>query len=113
LYGYAQSKGRIEIVNLRVAAVGKIPPLLSQRDASGSVGAPTPLEYRQVWVGKKEGFVSVPVYDGRALTSGQSLVGPAIIEEVTTTIAIGAGDLLEITPAGNYRVKLSYDEPVA
>lgn len=112
LYGYAQNKGRIEIVNLRVAAVGKIPPLISKGDARGA-GAPTPLERRQVWVGKKEGFLSVPVYRGAALTSGQSIVGPAIIEEVTTTIAIGVGDVLEITPAGNYRVRLSYDEAAA
>jgi N-methylhydantoinase A len=112
LYGYAQDKGRIEIVNLRVAAVGKIPPLIS-KGATGGAGAPTPIERRQVWVGKKEGFLSVPVYRGPALTSGQSIVGPAIIEEVTTTIAIGAGDVLEITPAGNYRVRLSYDEAAA
>lgn len=112
LYGYAQDRGRIEIVNLRVAGIGKIPPLVSQNDENRE-GEPTPIEWRPVWVGKKEGFVSVPVYQGTALTSGHSLTGPAIIEEVTTTIAIGAGDELEITPAGNYHIKLSYEEAAA
>ncbi|KQP12380.1 hydantoinase/oxoprolinase family protein [Pseudorhodoferax sp. Leaf265] len=112
LYGYAQNNGRIEVVNLRVAGVGKIPPLLSHENAR--VGeAPMPIEWRQVWVGKKEGFVSVPVYDGRGLSSGQRLAGPAIIEEVTTTIAIGVNDTLEITPAGNYSIRLSYDDASA
>jgi N-methylhydantoinase A len=112
LYGYAQNNGRIEVVNLRTAAVGKIPPLLS-KSGHGGESKPTPIEWRQVWVSKKEGFVSVPVYEGTALTSGQSLTGPAIIEEVTTTIAIGVGDELQITPAGNYHVKISYDEVTA
>lgn len=112
LYGYAQTNGRIEVVNLRIAAVGKIPPLLSQV-ADNPESEPTPTEWRQVWVGKKEGFVSVPVYAGPALSSGQCLTGPAIIEEVTTTIAIGTGDELQITPAGNYHVKISYDAEIA
>ncbi|MFA5490863.1 MAG: hydantoinase/oxoprolinase family protein, partial [Candidimonas sp.] len=112
LYGYTQDKGRIQIVNLRVAAIGKIPPLLSQRD-EGLKDAPNPVEWRQVWVGKNEGFSNVPVYQGAELSSGHSLSGPAIIEEPTTTIAIGVGDELQVTPSGNYHVKLSYGEVAA
>lgn len=107
LYGYAQDRGRIEIVNLRIAAIGKIPPLASPAGDQRSE-TPAPVEHRNVWVDRKTGFSSVPIYDGTALANGHTLTGPAIIEERTTTIAIGVGDELRVTPAGNYHVRLAY-----
>ncbi|MBK3660996.1 hydantoinase/oxoprolinase family protein [Bradyrhizobium diazoefficiens] len=107
LFGYVQPGGAIEIVNLRVAAIGRLDPL----EITGAlpVGAdPVPQSQRRVWIDRETGFATIPVYDGTILTPRQQLVGPAVIEEATTTIFVGPGDRLAITDAGNYRVSIAH-----
>lgn len=106
LFGYVQMDGAIEIVNVRVAAIGKLKALDSAsvpaRDAT-----PVPYAERSVWVNRATGFADVPVYDGALLAPGDRINGPAVIEEATTTIFIGTGDSLCLTDAGNYLVDIS------
>ncbi|WP_024927697.1 MULTISPECIES: hydantoinase/oxoprolinase family protein [unclassified Mesorhizobium] len=109
LFGYVQPAGAIEVVNLRLAAIGKL-DTLDLAKASGLVTDPVAHSRRPVWIDKKVGFVDTPVYDGTVLKSGQQLVGPAIIEEATTTLIIGMGDKLTMTDAGNYHVDIAQGE---
>ncbi|PBB86852.1 hydantoinase/oxoprolinase family protein [Mesorhizobium sp. WSM3876] len=107
LFGYVQPAGAIEIVNLRLAAIGKLDALDLAKD-SPLVSDPVAHSRRPVWIDRKVGFVDTPVYDGTALTSRQQLVGPAIIEEATTTLILGMGDKLVMTDAGNYHVDIAH-----
>jgi 5-oxoprolinase (ATP-hydrolysing) len=50
------------------------------------------------------GFVEAPVYDREALQAGQTLAGPAIIEERESTTVIGPRDALKVDGAGNLRI---------
>ncbi|MFC3229745.1 hydantoinase/oxoprolinase family protein [Marinibaculum pumilum] len=104
LYGHVQPDGRIEIVDLRLAATGLMPkpemPAAEPDDA-----APQPAEIREVYVAEAGGLQSVPVFDGAALRCGQRLAGPALIEETSTTLVLGAGDRLEVDPFGNYAIR--------
>ena len=43
-----------------------------------------------------------PVYDGSKLGAGATIMGPAIIEEVTTTIVIEPGWTAKLDPSGSY-----------
>ena len=43
-----------------------------------------------------------PVYDGSVLGAGAVIKGPAIIEEVTTTIVIEPGWTAKLDPSGSY-----------
>ena len=43
-----------------------------------------------------------PVYDGGRLGAGASVAGPAIIEEVTTTIVIEPGWRAKLDASGSY-----------
>jgi N-methylhydantoinase A len=43
---------------------------------------------RDAYVPEDGAFRSVPVYDGHRLRYGQRIVGPAIVEEVTTAIVL-------------------------
>jgi N-methylhydantoinase A len=103
LYGYHQPDGRIEVAALRLAAIGKLPPITLQV-AAPEAAAPMPIETRAVWLDDQVGTQPVPVYDGGALKPGHRLDGPAVIDEATTTILVGPADRVTVTAAGNYHI---------
>jgi N-methylhydantoinase A len=106
LFGYVQEGGQIEIVNLRLSAIGKLPAL----DVTLAEKAKAPAEAigtRSVWLDVESGFRSICVYDGTRLAPGHEIDGPAVIEEATTTLFIGVGDRMRITDAGNYHVQIA------
>ncbi|MCK1753992.1 hydantoinase/oxoprolinase family protein [Bradyrhizobium sp. 137] len=107
LFGYVQPAGAIEIVNLRVAAIGRLDPL-EIAQALPTVVEPVPSSHRRVWIDRETGFADTPVYDGTILTPRQRLVGPAVIEEATTTIFVGPNDQVTMTDAGNYHVSIAH-----
>ena len=109
LFGYVQPAGAIEVVNLRLAAIGKLDALEVVK-VSAEVADPVAISRRPVWINRELGFVETPVYDGRVLAPRQQLTGPAIIEEATTTLILGAGDKLTMTDAGNYHVDILQGE---
>jgi N-methylhydantoinase A len=59
-----------------------------------------------VFLGKTDGFVEVPVYDGKSLGAGARLVGPVLIEEPTTTILLLASQAATVNSQGDYLVEL-------
>ncbi len=46
--------------------------------------------------------VTAPVYDGAKLGGGDCVTGPAVIEEVTTTIVIEPGWQADLHESGSY-----------
>jgi N-methylhydantoinase A len=112
LYGYLQPKGRIEIVNLRVTATGVLPPVVAA-PAPRTRARPKPVGHRAVWLDPGRGVFDTPVYSGQGLRPGQAIDGPAVIDEETTTILVGAGDRLAVTGGGNYLIRLRVATPEA
>src|SRR5262245_22724724 len=51
-------------------------------------------------------YVAAPVWDGSRVTPGQSILGPAIVEEPFTTIVIYPGQRATIDAYGNYAIGL-------
>jgi len=85
-YGFAARRDPVEIVTVRVVAVGTTPkPRLVARDTGG----PRPPEpaalrgRREVYDGRA--FVDTPVYDRRRLRPGDAFDGPAVIEQYDAT----------------------------
>lgn len=106
LYGYVLENGRIEVVSLRLAGIGRL-PALSVRPPPVTSSVPERIEARRAWVDEETGFADVAVYDGRALLPGHQITGPAIIEEATTTLIVGKRDLLTVTSADNYLIRIN------
>ncbi|MFI5012001.1 MAG: hydantoinase/oxoprolinase family protein [Hyphomicrobiales bacterium] len=105
LYGHIQPQGIIEIMRLRVAGIGHIPPL--EPSAPPRAEAPArPREARRVWIDAASAWRETPIYNGADLAPGHSIVGPAVVDEETTTILIGVGDELLVDASGNYRIEL-------
>jgi len=48
------------------------------------------------------GFRATPVYDGPALMAGNTIQGPAVIEEPTTTVLIPRRFVCTVDAYGNY-----------
>jgi len=51
-------------------------------------------------------YATVPVYDGPSLRTGHELRGPAIVEEMFTTVVVHPGHRLAVDGYGNYRIIL-------
>lgn len=109
LFGHHQPGGHVEITKLRLAAIGRLPPIRPAA-APAATGAPEPVERRPVWIDAATGWREVAVYAGADLRAGHRLPGPLIVEEETTTLMIGTADTVEVDAAGNYVVHLPAPE---
>jgi N-methylhydantoinase A len=104
-YGYANSDGSVQIVNLRVQAIGKVdPPDLPRLIQSDSDPGKAWLENRTVVFpsGKK----TVPLYQAELLHPGNQIPGPAIVIRSDTTILMGVTDKGLIDSTGNLLIEV-------
>ncbi len=102
-FGHIQPDGQIEITKVRLAAVGLLRSPTSFPVARSS-GEPRPVETRRMYVDEQSGWDEVPVFDGTKLEVGHELTGPAVVNEVLSTVFIGRNDRLTVDPAGNFRI---------
>ena len=107
LFLYSEPGSPLESINVRLTAIGAIPktPLVSW-PAGGPDASAAIKETRPAYFGEAGGWVDTPIYDGRKLQAGNRIAGPAIIEEVTTTIIICPNDLAEIDRLGNVVIEV-------
>lgn len=100
----------VQIAALRVRASAPVAPLAVEQQ--GITGAGVALKgYRQAWF--SGAFVPTPVYDRYALAPGQTLNGPAIIEERESTTVLGPGDSMTVGAAGMLRIRVAVPVPTA
>jgi N-methylhydantoinase A len=80
----------VEVVNARTAAIGLAPTVeLAPRLVPG--GEPTAVETRPVYFDDAGDFVETPIYVRSALAPDARLEGPAIVEQMDTTVLIPPG----------------------
>jgi N-methylhydantoinase A len=94
LYGYSLEGENtpIEIINVRVQAVGGIdPPGYREEPYAGASPQAAAKGARAVYLPESNDFREVPVYDGHRLKHGNRIAGPSMIEEETTAIFVSAG----------------------
>jgi N-methylhydantoinase A len=91
LYTYDIASATVELVNLRVTAVGRRPeravptPSASGRDAASAVTGHKPVHF----MGR--GFVDCALYAREGLAPGMTLAGPAVVDQPDTTVLIAPG----------------------
>jgi len=91
----------LRALRLKAVAVEEKPALPRlPRKASGSsrVGA-----RKAFFAGR---FVPTPVHDGTRLVPGQTIIGPAIVEEPFTTVVVYPGQRATVDAFGNYAIAL-------
>ncbi len=93
LYGYSleQEATPVEIINVRVQAIGSTDkPGYRRDDWHDSDGSHSLKGRRAVYIPETKAFAEVPVYDGHAMRHGNRVEGPAMIEQATTAIFVSA-----------------------
>lgn len=107
LYGHTQPSGAIMAASLRVAARAATGTPKTPRSGPVKRGdAAPPVRFRQVWH-DRHGWLDTAVHDGRRLTPGVQVVGPAIVEERTTTVLLGPDDRLTVDGAGDFAIQVA------
>lgn len=88
-YGYRNDEGKIKLVSFRVSAIGTIEkPSLSAHPIGENPPAAQPFAQRKVLFQGQSDFIDTNVYRREDFVAGAVLAGPAIIEQMDTTIVI-------------------------
>ena len=88
-YGHDNHAEPVQIVNLRVAAIGVIPPLTIRQEPAAA-GTDAVKTRRTVWF-RATGAVEAVVLDRSRMPAGSSVEGPAVIESLESTILVPPG----------------------
>jgi N-methylhydantoinase A len=109
-YGYDRPEAAIEIVNLRLRAVGQgQPPVLPRLPYGGEDPNQAQIDRRRVLLAfspNQADFAELPVYRGEALLAGNRINGPALVVRSDTTIWVGPHDWAEVDALGNLLVRI-------
>ncbi len=100
---------RAQLVNLHTAVIGRRPQLTLNRllaatpaaDVAGARKA-----HRRVWY-EAGGWQETPVYDRERLPRGAEFNGPAILEQLDTTVVIDPGNRVAVDSLGNLIVTVT------
>ena len=103
LYTYNLPHQKVELVNLRVTAIGNLPrhtpspqtgenkPPLPQGEGWGEGDAPPSTSTRPVMLSRSGGFTETPIYQRADLRPGMAIAAPAVIEQRDTTTLLTSG----------------------
>ena len=111
LYTYSERHNPVEVVNLEATVFGRVDKPKPQRLESGmALRGFLSLEHaikgrRPLIFSADGGAIDAPVYDGGKLGTGDKFSGPAVVEEVTTTIVIEPGWSVAPHESGSYLIK--------
>jgi N-methylhydantoinase A len=88
-YGHDNRDEPVQIVSLRVAAIGAIPRLVV-RDAPAVAGSDAVKSRRPLWF-RATGMVEAAIYDRARMPAGMEVEGPAVIESIESTVLVPPG----------------------
>ena len=97
-YGHHDGQAPIEIVNLRVTAIGRLPDIGLPEAIVRP--APRPRSHRPVWFAN-DGPVESAIWWREDLSPGTAIDGPAVIEQLDATTPIPPGYRAEVDAALN------------
>ena len=97
-YSHSSPDEPVEIVNIRVAAIGKRVPLIFPHVAKGATAVPA--RSRPIYLDDTTKPVMCPVYERESLPAGATFNGPAVVQEHGTTTVLFAGDSCTVAETG-------------
>ncbi len=108
-FGHADRDAPVEIVNLRVLAVGETPPLVLPEVEAGeqTVAADALVTQRDVFFEVDQSWHKTPVYRREHLRVGNEIAGPAVIDEVSSTTLLRPGDHSRVDELGNIIITIA------
>jgi N-methylhydantoinase A len=105
-YGYHNPDDPVEVVNIRLTARGHLYKQPGEHPAEAVPAPPEPFETRPVFFTDSETPVDTPVYDRAKLLPGQSIEGPAIVEQLDATTPLYPHDRATVDAAGSIIIEV-------
>ena len=104
LFTYAEPHSLVEIVNLEVQAIGRMPKPAPLSLPKGTRTPPAAAKRgtRKLVLTAEGRATEAPIYDGGKLKAGNRIRGPAVIEEPTTTILVEPNWTAELDERATY-----------
>jgi N-methylhydantoinase A len=107
LYTYCERDNTPELVNIEVTVYGRSPSVVVPEDDRSAAGsAATPISTREAYFEEFAEYRPTPFYDGSMLRVGQTITGPAIVEEPTTTIVVFPDCTMELQRSDLYVMQI-------
>ncbi|HRL47819.1 MAG TPA: hydantoinase/oxoprolinase family protein [Propioniciclava sp.] len=107
VYGYRSPESPIEVVTFRLEASGTTPRVeLRHSEPLEQDPAQAVVAHRDTCFDPAQGYRRVPVYDRTLLGAGQTIAGPAIIEQMDTTTVLLPGDTCTIDALRNLVIRI-------
>ena len=104
IYGYSAAGEPVEIVNVRMRAIGAIPkPRLAESGARAEVAEP--VGRRLVYFEGSDSWLETPVYERGDLGPGSAVEGPSIIEQYDSTTVVYPGWMASVDGYGVLRLR--------
>lgn len=100
VHAYSDPEKDVQIYGLRVTGKGLVPKPAFPRIPKGN-GAKALRGERAAYFKEADGFVPTKVYLRDKLGAGATLEGPAIVEQMDSTVAIPPGDAVRVDGMGN------------
>ena len=104
LYTYAEPHSTVEVVNIESTVYGLVDKPKRMHIAPGKAADQAIKAYRDAVFSADGSRTRTPIYEGGALGAGAQIAGPAVIEEVTTTIVIEPGWSATLDASGSYLI---------
>ncbi len=96
-FAYRREGAPIEIYQLALQAVGVTPkPELASHELEDGAALPEPLAKRPVHFDESGEAVDTPIYDRSALPAGSRVEGPAIIQQLDSTVVVPPDVVAEV-----------------
>ena len=107
VYGYYQDAAPVEAVTFRIEASGVTPQveLRTEPDAGEDASAAV-IGEREMYTDDALGFQPSPIYDRTLLRPGNTVTGPAVIEQMDTTTVLLPGDVCDVDAYGNLKIRI-------
>ena len=108
-YGYAAADVEVQLINLRLTIVYPINrPSLARADRRTTGAAP--FKTRKVYSSRIQDVLEFRIFQRENLRAGDSVSGPAVIEEPGTTTVVDAGDTLSVEEHGCLMIQVTPSE---
>ena len=98
-YGYCRKDQAVEMVNIRLTSLGKLPKMNMTKGKCDSTYVPEPSANREVYM--RNSYESCNIYVREKLLAGAVITGPAIVEQLDSTTVIFPKQTAKVDAFGN------------
>src|SRR5699024_9411779 len=108
-YGYSDKLAKVEFVNYRLTACGKLPKVSLKKGNETDAQILSSNRKREVYFSEVEepGFYNADIFQRTGLDTGDKINGPAIVEQLDSTILILPGQTGLVDPYQNLIINVS------